>query len=73
MPFTIGSQTLLNSLLMAEIAICCSEKLNSSARKFAVFEPRRARLANKIGWEELACYLQLSEVKICLERVPRKL
>ncbi len=36
-------------MFAAEIAIICSEKLNSSAGKFAVFERGRVMDANRIG------------------------
>lgn len=49
MPFNIDSQTPLNPMLAAQIAIICSEKLNSSAGKFAVFERGRVMDANRIG------------------------
>lgn len=58
MPFTTDSETPLNPMLAAEIAIICSEKLNSSARKFAVFETGPAWMPIELGWKGLACFLQ---------------
>ena len=40
-------------MFAAEIAIICSEKLNSSARKFAVFERGPSMDANRIGVERV--------------------
>ena len=49
MPFTIDSQNPLNPMLAAEIAIGCSEKLNSGAGKFAVFERGPAWMPIELG------------------------